>query len=134
MKSGLLLLGVAAALSLLPCLALIIRKHVALRRADQYQGTVVSHVERGKNDSSYALKIAYEDRDGIAHEYTTLSSSSPPARNIGAPVTVFHHRDGSRDVLVFQHLYFGYWLWLCLATFITGCVFGSSILSRIYLR
>jgi hypothetical protein len=138
-KTFFLIFGIIAALSIIPCVILMVRKHAALRVAEQCEGTVIGHVAKrgsGKRASTtYALKIAYKDRAGAEHEFTTAVGSNPPSHERGAKLTVFHHADGRRpDVLSFAYLYFGYWLWLCVAVCAIGCLVAPHLLPRIYLR
>ena len=136
MKTFLLVLGYLVALSTALCVVLVIRKHFALRKAEQFEGSVINHVARrgSKGGTTYALTIAYNDRNGEPHEFTTRSGSNPPSRDIGAKVTVFHHANGAKpDILVFQELYLGYWIWFCFAACIAGCLAGSHLISRLYL-
>jgi len=138
-KTFLLIFGITAAVSIIPCVLLIVRKHAALLVAEQYEGTVVGHASRrsgGKQATmTYALKIEYKDRSGAAHEFTTRVGSNPPSHPRGARLTVFHHADGRRpDVLHFGYLYFGYWLWFCVAFCAIGCLVAPHLLKRIYLQ
>lgn len=140
MKTFLFILGLTAAVSIIPCVLLIVRKHAALRAAEQCQGTVIAHVPRmggGKSGTgmTYALKIEYKDRSGAAHEFTTSGATNPPSRECGEKVTVFHHADGRRpNVLIFGHLYAGYWIWFCFAGCVAGAMLAPYLLPRIYLR
>lgn len=109
-------LGIVIVLSLPVCIFLIVRKHIALTHAEQYEGRVVGYeVRRGSRGSrTYALKIEYIDADNQTHTFVSKSASYPASRNIGDHVTVFHYLDGSTpDILVFQDLFLIYWLWMC---------------------
>ena len=131
------ILGFTAVLSLLPCLYLAIRKHTALKSAEQYTGRVISHVtSRGsKGKTLYKLQIEYTDGNGALNHFTTSSASSPASRDVGDEVTVFKHADGSRaDVLVFEELYFGYWLWFCIAMCVAGCFAAPAVLRLVYMK
>lgn len=122
------------------CVFLVLRKHSALRAAHQCKGSVLKHVARQSEKKGvvgvvYALKIGYQDHHGVAHEFTTSSASNPPSAKVGSSVTVFHHTDGSSaDVLIFQELYLGYWIWFCIGVWIVGCIAGPYLLPRIYAR
>jgi hypothetical protein len=129
--------GYALALSLVFCVHLVLRKHRALRGAEQCQGSVIAHVRRtgGRGGPSYALKIGYRDKQSISHDFTTRNASNPPSRAVGAKVTVFHYPDGSApDVLVFEDLYLWYWIWFCLGAFALGCLVAPRVLNILYLR
>jgi len=119
------------------CIVLVIRKHSALRGAQQCEGIVIGHDPRSGNQdgTTYALKIAYKDQNGGFHSFTTKSSSNPPSKPIGQKLIVFHYSDGTpADVLVFQHLFLGYWIWLCLGICVSGCFLAPRILDWLYVR
>jgi hypothetical protein len=129
--------GYAMALSLVLCVHLVVRKHRALRGAQQCEGSVIAHVPRtgGRSSLTYALKIDYRDKQGVSHDFTTRDSSNPASRAVGAKVTVFHYADGSPpDVLVFAELYLWYWIWFCLGGCAAGCIVASWLLDIIYRR
>jgi len=130
-------LGYVAALSLVFCIFLVIRKHEALLRAQQCEGSVIGYAARRgtKGGTTYALKINYHDDQGRAHDFTTKTSSKPPARTIGEKVIVFHYPDGSPpSVLLFGELYLGYWIWFCVGICAAGCLVAPRILNFLYVR
>jgi hypothetical protein len=129
--------GYALALSLVLCVHLVVRKHRALRGAQQCAGSVIAHVRRvgGKGGPTFALKVDYKDKAGVNHDFTTRNASNPPSRTIGEKVTVFHYPDGSApDVLVFEDLYLWYWMWFCLGVCAAGCIVAPRVLDFVYLR
>ena len=134
-----MILGVVGALSIVPCMIMVLRKHSAVRSAHQYEGRVVEHElrestgKKGRRRTTYTLKISYQDEEGTRHEFSTRTASNPPSREIGDTVTVFHHPDGSDpDILVFTELYLGYWLWFCFGICCAGCVLGPRVIEWVY--
>ncbi len=129
-------LAYAAVLSIFPCIFFMVRKHVALKGADQCAGVVIGHEERSDSDgSTYALRIEYSDSNLKKHTFVTGSASNPPARSIGEKVKVFHYgEDKKPDVLVFVHLFLGYWIWLCFSLTLAGCFIAPKIMEIIYLK
>jgi Protein of unknown function (DUF3592) len=126
-------LGLLVVLSLPVCIFLVVRKHIALTRAVQYEGRVVAHEAR--SSTTYALKIQYTDADNHTHRFVSTSSSYPPSRNVGDRVTVFHHVDGSSpDILVFEDLFLLYWIWISFGIAVAGCMLIPYLLEAIYLR
>jgi len=127
-------LGIIIMLSLPVCIFLIVRKHIALTRAVQYEGRVVAY-EHGSGSGTYALKIRYIDGDNQTHKFVSRSASYPPSRNIGDRVTVFHHLDGSTpDILVFEDLFLVYWIWILVGIAATGCMLIPYLLEAVYRR
>ena len=129
------LIGFVAALSLVPCLYLAFKKHIALKNAEQCQGRVIDLIPtRGsKGSTNYKMQIEYTDRTGAINHFTTTSASNPPSRDRGEEVLVFKHADGSApDVLVFQDLYLGYWLWFCVGLCVVGCFAAPLVLRLVY--
>lgn len=129
-------LGYLVVASLIPCVYLMVKKHFALREAEQCAGFVTGHEARrgSKGGNVYALKIEYKDAAGVVHKFSTSSASNPPARKIGTEVVVFHHATGRPDVMVFEHLFLGYWLWLSIGLTVLGCFVLPPILQMIYVK
>ena len=131
------LLGLLIVASLCPCLYYSFKTHDALKKAAQFEGTVIGHEKRrgSKGGVSYALTIKYRDHQSQTHTFTTNASTSPAARDIGEKLVVFHHK-GNRnpDILIFEHLFLINWLWFCLAIAIMGCFVFPTFLKVIYLK
>lgn len=131
------LIGFVVALSLVPCIYLAFKKHLALKNAEQCQGKVISHIpsRSSKGRTNYKLQIEYTDRAGAINHFTTSSASSPPSRDVGDEVVVFKHASGSApDVLVFEELYLGYWMWFCVALCVVGCFAAPMVLRFVYMK
>lgn len=129
------IIGYLISFSLIFCLYFIFKKHEALRNSDQYEGTVVGLEPRtgSKGERTYALRVEYADRNDMTHTFVTSGASSPPARPVGAKVRVFQHRDGSKpDILVFESVYLGFWIWFCVGIAVTGCLVAPFVLKAIY--
>jgi hypothetical protein len=128
------ILGYAVAVSLVFCIHFIIRKHKALKNSDQFEGTVIGYEpHRGSKGTTYALRIEYRDQQSRAQVFTASGASSPPARPIGAKVLVFQHRDGGRpDILVFESVYLGLWIWFCFGMCVIGCLMAPYVLDAVY--
>ena len=127
------ILGYSVVISLIFCVYLIVRKHQALKNSEQFAGTVVGHARSGSKGSTYALTVEYRDGNSVNHVFTAPGSSNPPARPIGAKVVVFEHRDGSTpDVLVFESVYLGLWIWLCVGLSVLGCFLAPLVLNFLY--
>lgn len=131
------LLGLLFALSIVPCVYYVLKKHTDLKSAEQLEGTVIGHEERkgSKGSLTYALMIEYQDNLAHNHQFTTGASTNPPARKIGEKVTVFHHGEHAKpDIMVFEYLFFGYWIWFCAALAILGCFILPTFLRVVYLK
>jgi hypothetical protein len=129
-------LGSIVALSLIACVYLVLRKHAALKRAEQFDGVVVEHVARrgSKGGRTYALAIEFRDHRGTPSRLVTSTSSNPASREIGEHVVVFKHSEGGRpEVLIFQELYLFYWIWFCLALCVAGTFAAPRVLDWLYL-
>jgi len=130
-------LGYVITLSLVFCVYLMGRKHIALQKARQYEGTVIGYESRpGNKGTTYSLKVEYQDSESQRHTFIARGSSNPPARAVGAKVTVFQHATPgvTPDILVFEDLYLGYWIWLCLGVCVAGCLVSPFVLKWLYLR
>lgn len=124
-----------AALSLIACVALVLRKHAYLRSADRFPGSVANLVPRrgSKGGTVYALEVVYHDRGGAEQRFVTSMASRPAARQVGDKVVVLAHRDGSKpDLAIFQLLYLGYWIWFCAGIGAIGCLLGPGIVEALY--
>lgn len=136
MGSLIKILGYLVAFSIVPCAFLFVRKHVALKRAELCKGVVLAHEPRSESDgTTYALRVEYRHPHSGAHSFVTGSSSNPPACAIGEKVTVFHHSAGRQpDILVFSHLFLGYWIWFCISVCVIGCLCASSVIESFYVK
>jgi hypothetical protein len=128
------IIGYLLAMSVVPCLFLLVRRHVTLRHSEIYNGTVVAHEVRNDRDSPYfALRVEYRDSQSQVHGFTTESAMNPPARKVGDGVMVFHYSDGSRpDIMVFEHLFLGYWTWLCACICVIGWLCAPAVMRALY--
>jgi hypothetical protein len=123
-----------AACSLVLCIYLVLRKHLSLRDADRFPGTVSKLVPRtGRKGTTYALEVSYRDGGGNEKLFVTGMASRPALRQVGDRVTVLAHRDGSKpDLLIFQLLYLGYWLWFCAGICAIGFLLGPPLVEALY--
>lgn len=127
-------IGLLLAASLAPCLYLVFRQHFHLAGAQRCQGVVVAHVPHQDSDgTSYGLQITYQDDRSQTRSFETKSQCNPPARAIGDRVTVFRYANASEpDVMVFEHLFFAYWLWFCIGLFALGWLLAPTLLENLY--
>jgi hypothetical protein len=130
------LLGYTVSFSLFFCIYFMVRKHSELKNSDQFEGSVIGYeASRGSKGTTYALKIQYKDQNSNTQEFTASGGSSPPSRPIGATVRVFQHRDGSKpDILVFESVYLGLWIWFCVGLCVSGCLIAPYFLSTVYTK
>ena len=130
------IVGYTVALSLIFCIHFILKKHRELKNSDQFTGSVIGyerHNRSGRRGSTYALKIEYKNTNSISQVFIAAGASSPPALPLGAKVRVFQHRDGSNpDVLIFQSVYLGLWIWFCIGVCVLGCLCAPYLLNVIY--
>ncbi|MGB2926659.1 MAG: hypothetical protein WBB82_15270 [Limnothrix sp.] len=129
-------LGLMLAASMLLCLPLVAKKHNALKTATQYDGIVIGHKAHSDNDgTAYSLEVEYQGADFRKHIFVNSASSNPPARAIGDPVRVFDHGDNKTpEVLAFQTIYVGYWIWFCCSLAVLGCFVAPTFMRMIYLK
>ena len=130
-------IGYLIAFSLIGCVYLAMRKHASLKGAEQCRGVVIGHVARtgSKGRTVYALEVEYTDRTGATRHFVTDNASSPPERAVGDEVVVFAHPDKSKpDILVFEELFLGYWIWFCVGVLAAGCLAAPTVLRLIYLK
>jgi hypothetical protein len=123
------------ALSLIACIVLVLRKHAYLRTADRFTGNVANLVPRrgNKGGTVYALEVVYRDGGGAEQRFVTGAASRPAARQVGDKVVVLAHRDGSKpDLVIFQLLYLGYWIWFCAGIGAIGCLLGPALVEALY--
>jgi hypothetical protein len=123
-----------AAFSLAGCAYLVFRKHAVLRAADRYPGSVCNLVARrgSKGGALFALEVAYRDGGGTEQRFVTGMASRPAMRQVGDKVTVLAHRDGSKpDLLAFELLYLGYWLWFCAGICAIGYLLGPALVEAL---
>lgn len=130
------ILSYTIVLSLFFCVYFIYKKHLTLKNSDRFEGRVVGYESvRGTKGVTYALRVEYQDADYANHTFTASGATSPPAKPIGAKVVVFQPRDASDpNILVFESLYLGLWIWFCLGICVFGCVFAPYILNLVYLK
>ncbi|AFY37698.1 hypothetical protein Lepto7376_1346 [[Leptolyngbya] sp. PCC 7376] len=128
--------GLVLAVSLFFCIPHVVKKHNALRTAAQYDGIVVGHKEhRDNNGISYALEVEYQGADFKTHTFVNHPATNPPAKVIGDRVRIFDHGDGKRlEVLAFQTMYLGYWIWFCISFCAFGCFIAPTLMELIYLK
>jgi len=120
-------------LSLFYCVFLVVRKHSALKTAVRFDGEVVGYVSGGGKGRTKRLKVVYLDEMGKRRTFDDPGiASDPPSRPIGAKVTVLRQADGTHEVLLFQSLYLGYWIWFCFAACFMGLWVLPFAVERIY--
>lgn len=135
-------IGHLLAISLLLCISLVVKKHLSLKNADQYEGIVVGYEERkslrgkgGHRHNVFALKVDYLREDYLqVHKFTTLVASYPPSKEIGEKVKVFVYKDGKEEALDFQFVYIFYWIWFCVGFLAAGLVWLPKIFQLIYIN
>ncbi|NJN74873.1 MAG: hypothetical protein HC799_19875 [Limnothrix sp. RL_2_0] len=129
-------LGLILAASILFCVPLIVKKHLALTTAAQYDGVVIGHKPYSANDGlTYALEIEYQGADFRTHTFENRPASNPPARKIGDRVRVFDLGDEKPpQVLAFQTMYCGYWIWFCFSFCALGCFVAPTLMRLIYIK
>ena len=118
--------------SLPVCAALWAHSHAQASAAPRIPGVVYGHDPREDSDgTTYALQVRYTDAHGQEQRFTTKISTSPPAFEVGAPVTVVITEGGPR-ILSFAHQWMPYGVWFCVALCALGLSLGPPIFSRVH--
>ena len=127
-------LGFVLAASIFFCIPAVIKQHVALKTATQYDGVVVGHKKYVANEGvTYGLEIEYMGQDFKQHTFINSPATNPPARAIGDKVRIFDFgNDKEPEVLAFQSMYLRYGIWFCISFCALGCFVAPALMESIY--